>query len=447
MNTNELIHKTGIRLSDYIRKRKAFSYYEEGLKSLKLSKEETKQYQFRKLKRLAIHAFEQSEFYNQRMKAVQFNPYEMTNPAEIEQIPVLTRSDLQKYWRKIVAKNYNINHLNKGSSSGSTGSPVIYYKDSIASSAGEAANYLGWSFSGFKLGMKGLHIWGNPATVNNEWQRLSSKVKAKIYNHYKFPAYKLTSKNQFEELVNILKKGNFTFLDGYTNAIYLLANYIKENKISIKGIDFIFTTGENLLDYQRDIIEKYLGPVYDAYGCSEINGVAYQCGYCNSYHTIDNHVYVEFGDYVDNDTQKLIITDLDNSSFPLIRYENDDLVQKDSFESNCKVPFGTFKKIVGRQSDIIDLPDGGYLSVPSFFGSMLLKQIGGVKHYQVIRETKDFLRIRMDLNRDLTKEEFTILNHSLNEYIGNQMRWEIDTSKKINVESNGKFKQVIDKTK
>ena len=208
----------------------------------------------------------------------------------------------------------------------------------------------------------------------------------------------------------------------------------------------MFPTGENLLDYQRDLIEEVLGPVTDMYGCGEINGIANECDQCGQYHTIDPHVFVEFGNIVDKQGAcELIITDLDNYGFPLIRYKNGDLALP-SFEQpqNCYIPFSTFKKVVGRQSDIIQLPDGGVLSVPSFFGSMLLKQVTGIKQYQIVRTSDRHLEIRFVLNSNFTKENRLIIEKSLKDYLKDKMTWNIKIVSSIPVSKTGKFKLLID---
>ncbi len=80
-------------------------------------------------------------------------------------------------------------------------------------------------------------------------------------------------------------------------------------------------------NFRKEKIEKYLGPVYDQFGCSEINGIAAQSRFDNFYSILDPKVYVEFGNIIDktNGIRKLIITDLHNLVLPFIRYENGDM--------------------------------------------------------------------------------------------------------------------------
>ena len=417
---------------------------------MQLKKKETiEKYQFGKLQQLLVHAFTNVPFYRERFDKLKLKPEDIRSLKDFEDFPTLKREDLQKHWKDIIAVNFTPDDLSKGSSSGSTGVPVVYFKDSNASSAGKAAHQIGWELSGWEFGMKGLHIWGNPATVNKEWKKLSSKLKTRVYNQYKYPAYQLTEKGKFDELVAYINKMKFDFIDGYTNAIYLLANYVKQNNIKIRRLKYVLPTGENLQGFQKKLMEEVLGKVYDAYGCSEINGIAYECEKCNKYHVIEPHVVVQYGKRItDQGERSLIITDLDNYGFPLIRYENGDAgIPVCENDIGCDIQWQRMEMISGRVSDIIHFPNGGVLSVPSFFGSMLLKQVNGIKQYQIERIKMEELVVKLVVSSEFKKADKKMLEDSLREYLGNNVRWDIKLVKKIEVSNTGKFKLLVDKTK
>ena len=444
------MNRISLLLFDLFKGRRTYSFLKEFERMKYASRKEVEVYQFDKLKKLLIHAENNSIFYKERFRQNNFSAYRFTNIEQLTNIPPLTRYDLQSNWETIIANNYKINKLSKGSSSGSTGLPVIYFKDNVATSAGHAANLLGWSLSGWNMNTKGLHIWGNPSTVNNEWRRLSSRIKKKIFRHHKYPAYRLTSGERFHELYEIIQKNKYKYLDGYTNAIYLFSDYLKERNLSVKHIvRYVFTTAENLQEYQRKAIEETIAPVYDTYGCSEINGIAYECKDCKLYHIIDPHVYVEYGQNIgDTELTPLLITDLDNYAFPLIRYKNDDLaipLPEDGI--SCKMNFSCLKGVSGRESDIIRFKDGGTLSVPSFFGSMLLKKVTGIKQYQIERVKENIIRINFVITGAYSERDNEIVRSALKDYLNGKIGYEINFVEKIETSDTGKFKLLLDKTK
>lgn len=412
--------------------------------------ESISRYQLIRLRELLIHAYESTIFYHDRMIRTGFDPYSINSVDDLIKLPVLTRSDLQTDWKLMISDKHDHRKLDKGSSSGSTGVPVVFFQDRNAISSGLAANMAGWELSGWQFGYKGLHIWGNPATVNDEWRKWGSRLKAVLFNHQKYPAYRLTDIHEFDVLADRVLDGKYDFIDGYTNTIYLLAEYLKErNRILPHKLKMVLTTAENLHDFQRRSIEENLGPVYDTYGCSEINAIAYECRFCGCYHIMEPHVLVEFGEEAVSDgSRDLIITDLDNFSFPLIRYRNDDLgVPLEEPEGRCRIPLKRLSRITGRQSDIVRLPDGGTLSVPSFFGSMLLKKVEGIRQYQVILERKDMLTIKLVKTDAFKERDLKILKESLDEYLNGRVGYDLEFVNKIETSMGKKYKLLVDRTK
>ena len=438
--------KLGLQLFDILKGYKVTAYYNFYLQTLKWNREEIENHQLVKLRQLLNHAYQNVPFYKKRFDEINFD-VNIKSLSDLENIPPLTREDIQNNFDELLDKKFDLSKCYKGSSSGSTGQPVFYYHDVDGSSSGIAANYFGWFLGGWEFGQSGITIWGNPRVVNVEWKRFTSKIKSRLFFRDKFPAYKLTETEKFNELIEILKQKNYSYIDGYTNAIYLLADYVYKKNIKLNKFKQILTTGENLQDYQRAVIENVLGPVYDGYGCGEINGIAHQCKICKEYHIIEPHVIVESNDNISGEdgSSALLITDLTNYVMPLIRYQNGDMAVLAS-GNKCSIKYKSLHSISGRISDVIDLPGGGNLVVPSFFGSMLLKQVTNIKHYQIEKVSDDKIIINLVLSNKLSDEDYKKISDSLYEYLGKKLLWEIKIVDKIQVSKTGKFKLLVDRT-
>jgi phenylacetate-CoA ligase len=444
------MNRFSLFLSDLIKRQNTLSYLKHFEDFLTVSREEIEKYQFQKIKSLLVHCEQNVPFYKKRFKDNGFSANDFTRIDQIKSIPPLTREDLQNNFEDIIADNYKAGRLSEGSSGGSTGQPVHYRKDNNAISAGQAAHLLGWSLSGWKMSMKGLHIWGNPVTVNDEWVKLSSKLKARLFRHHKFPAYKLNDRSNLLELYQLVSRRKYDYIDGYTNAIYHFADFLKDNGLSFKHkIKYVLTTAENLHEYQRKTIEEMIAPVFDTYGCSEINSIAYECSACGAYHIMDPHVYVEFGNRIDpSGISELLVTDLDNLAFPMVRYKNGDLgVPVIEQGTGCEIKFSRMASISGRETDLIRLKNGGILSVPSFFGSMLLKKVRGLKQYQIEKVSEDLIYVNLVKTGRFTGDDMHIIESALKEYINDRIGYEIRFVDRIDISGAGKFKLVTDNTR
>lgn len=439
----------GFRLNDLLKGTSVFEKYKCYLKIFSWSRSDVLELQTRKMKEILRHAYQSVPFYQKRFEEHNLTPDSFSKIDDLNKLPPLNRQDIQNHYNDLISVKADEKNMYRGSSSGSTGEPVRYCHDKNTSSWGWAALYFAWAMNGWKFGDKGLHIWGNPTTIQHQWGKWSSRIKSMIINQVRFPAYTLSDGGKFDEIVSLLYRNGFSYIDGYTNAIYLLSKYIEETGIKLKKKLLVFTTGENLQNFQRESIENSIGPVFDCYGCGEIMGIAYEIRKRPGYQVMDPHVIVEFDEEgqknLDN-SKPLIITDLDNYSFPLIRYKNGDLAIPSPGQDYSQSPFTSFKEIIGRSSDIITLPSGGNLVVPSFFGSKLLRLVKGIKQYQVVKVSENKLIVKLVTDNDFKDRDLQTINESLKEYLGENISWAIELMDNIDSGKSGKFKLIVDKT-
>ena len=359
------------------------------------SKVELEAYQIKRIKSLLIHAEKNISFYKTKFADASFSPEQLVSLSDLESIPPLTREELLPLQKSIQQNGTDLSGVVKGSSSGTSGIPVSYYKDRSTIGMGKAALFFGQMQSGWYPGAKTANVWGNPKTVNILWKRPASKLNAFLMNELRIPACNLNDPQELDYAVSTILEKNPTFITGYTNSLRLIAEHIA-NISSDFRCGRVFTTAETLLTPTKNIIENSLGPVTDMYGCSEINGIAFQCKHCGLYHVTDPHVYLEYEPLEHGDGFSLLVTDLDNYAMPFIRYRVGDIVEPVQESSPC--PSGThwssLSAIQGRVSQIIHYNDH-YLNPITYFGDsmgrMLNSHLTGLKGYQTIWTGSDFV--------------------------------------------------------
>ena len=444
-----LAENIALNVSDKLNNLHEKYFYNLFVKSISWSKDELVSFQVKKAKELLEYSYKNSLFFKKRFDDSGFNYEHLRYLDDLKKIPVLSRADLQNNLNEILSTEFDISHCSRGSSSGSTGHPVLYYHDKIGTSANKASVLFGKYLGGYQLGDPWINIWGNPTAVNVDWKKMGSRLKKYFTNESRFPAYKLSDTNQYQNLYTMLINKKPKYIYGYTNAIFLFSQFLEEKSIRLDFVKGVFTTAENLQPFQKNKIEERLGKVFDQYGCSEINGIATQTKFDDYYSNIDPHVIVEYGEIVDteNNSRKLIITDLQNRVLPFVRYENGDLAIpiEDVNYNEFSLKYSKFGKIDGRISDIIKLPNGGNLVVPSFFGSRMLKNIDGIKQYQIIKYS-DKISVNLVLEKDLTNQSREIIDSTLKEYIPDEIKTEVVFNQEIVYSPNGKFKLFIDKS-
>ena len=317
-----------------------------------------------------------------------------------------------------------------------TGTPVTFIEDRRSMDYSRAFFYnalydLGWNFS-----KKWIKLWGRPqkneGTINYYLNRYkNSSQNCKIFNAFEM------SDQLFLDLYNYISSNRISHIYAYVNAIVEFGTYLKDNNLSV-NLDFILTTAEVLTDYNRDFLSKTFNcPVYNGYACTEINSVAYEKPGIEGLVVNKERVLVEIvngnNEIVPNGVSgRILLTDLQKRTFPLIRYETGDLGVLESIIVN-NVEILLLKKIEGRVSDLIVLSNNKTMHstvfqfrLADFFRLLDVDLL----QFQIIQSSKENLIIRLKL----TNNYHSSINEELRVYFE-----EILEGFKIKIEINNKF--------
>ena len=114
---------------------------------------------------------------------------------------------------------------------------------------------------------------------------------------------------------------------------------------------------------------------------------------------------------------EILITDLNNTVTPLIRYKIGDLAQIKNFDLNkCELKFDRISEIEGRVTSIINLPNGKW--IPGTFFAHFFKEFESyINKYQIVQKNINLIDIYIvpseSYNTDVEKRIKTSINHYL----------------------------------
>jgi len=414
--------------------RKYFNFF---LESLQWNRKEILQCQVKKLKELIRYSYRHVKYYREIFEKNNLNPDSIKTLEDLKQLPVLTRSDIQKNFEKLVSDEKEMLKYTRSSSSGTTGIPINYLHDVDGDSSGKAAGFFFNYLSGWNFGRRSIHIWGNITSIQR-WNSPGSKLKQFFFMQKNLPSTDLNEIVNYKKVIDLINRIKPFSIDGYTSSIYNLARYIKDHNVKIYRPKFVFTTAENLFKNEKNIIESSLGLVSDIYGCGEINGIAVRPVAEDKYYILEPHVIIEAESIRKGDYKEIIVTNLDNKIMPLIRYKIGDLIDGiyEGDEQN-RFGFSYFKQIIGRTSEVIDMGNGKILSPINIFGGTLFREIGGVLKHKVVWNGNylDFLfEVNPGFNREKACEK---INAELKPY---DVTFKITIVDRLNPDKSGKFR-------
>jgi phenylacetate-CoA ligase len=207
-------------------------------------------------------------------------------------------------------------------------------------------------------------------------------------------------------LETIDQKGNAFYpdaLSGYASGIHLLAQEQLKGKMTIRP-ERIICTSDPLTSEMRNTITQAFGkePV-NFYAGSESLTMAVQCqGHDNLHLFTDWHMF----EAVDDDLQpvaagtpgNLLLTNLYNYTQPLIRYQMHDEIVMNQQPCDCGSPFPTMRNLAGRQEEFLwfDTADGKR----DYLHPIVLVElfVAGLKKFQVIQTGRNKMLMKVILD-------------------------------------------------
>ena len=375
-----------------------------------LSELELINHQEKQLKNQLLYA----QKYVSKYKGIKIDLNKKANEI-IKSFPILTKDDLRSNPKSLqINNNQNVSRIY---SSGSTGvSTWVSMNKSDLMSIQSLSIHL-WELCGYKIGNPILQTGISPKR-----SRLK-KMKDLFFGVHYVSAFTL-SKDDLKKICSRLSRNNKYTLVGYPSSLNIIAEYIIENNINLK-LKTVIGLGDKLFDHYKKNIEKAFGcKIHETYGSSEGFQIGFQAD-LNYMYLYTPQVYVELLDDKNNPVKEgeignVVVTRLDNKHMPLIRYKLGDLaimLPKEKYPINRKFNFPLIEKVIGRNTDVVILPDNRKLIVHSFTG--IFEYIPEIKQFKIIQKNRKSMTVQFIPDDNFTKEVLKNCKLKLQKIINN----------------------------
>lgn len=303
----------------------------------------------------------------------------------LQDFPIVNKEILKQNWEEVFVAEFRDRKDNKEKrTSGSTGTPFQVYWDRRKHMRMIADSKYFQELGGVKSHERIVCM-----IVNEKGDRspMEKQERDNVYNIY--CAY-----FDDESIANIFKdlaKYNPKMIIGYSSMWDAIANYIYEGKAPKCQLDLtvIMAEAEGLKERTREIVSEYFDcPVYSRYGNEECGTIAQEdgSGYGHRLNTASYFIEILSMDSdepaKDGEIGRVVMTDLFNYAFPIIRYENGDLAIKHELEDGRVY----LSDVVGRKVDMLYTTGG---KMVNWLRSLIfLKKYRDIKQFQIIQETQ-----------------------------------------------------------
>jgi phenylacetate-CoA ligase len=140
---------------------------------------------------------------------------------------------------------------------------------------------------------------------------------------------------------------------------------------------------------------------------------------------------------------EIVITDLDNYAFPMIRYKIGDLGVLKHVGCECGRGLPLLERIEGRVFDLVRGTNGNI--VAGSYWTLLRNKLEGWDKFQIIQEEVGKLTILLEENKFIDSSFIENLEKLIKDKLGDDMIVEVRIMDSIPTTSSGKFRWVISK--
>jgi len=237
----------------------------------------------------------------------------------------------------------------------------VVYVDNDTSARSLAARMLCQSWFGILPGDRQARFWGRPLASG----RYREKLKDLALNRLRFDSLALES-GRISNTLSRMRRFGIEYLYGYASLIRLFANRANYDDAAdiFGGLKAVISTSETLSEgQQKDLRDRFRCPVVNEYGCSEVDVISFQCPEGGN-HVVAGNLLVEivrFGGEPEG-FGTVLVTDLNNSLMPVIRYKVGDLAPLETSMCSCGRGWECMGRVLGRaQGQYVVVPGKGLL--------------------------------------------------------------------------------------
>ena len=373
--------------------------------------------------KLFRNAMKKSFFYKQLYKEYGIGLQDIKTIEDINKLPIITKELIRSRIDDVLIGSRRFKTL--GMTSGTTGTPLKVYRDYNSVLNEAAFTWAQRDVFGYLPGMKTISLRGDLSR--------SDLFKFDSYGNTLFlSSYNLKEENAALFYEKISSFSPYAIL-AYPSSVYILANFFK-NVGKDLHVPYIFTSSETLYDFQRETIEDVFNcKVVDWYGNAERTIAIEQ---------LKDGKYYDIPLYSINEYQPdcTITTGLINFSFPMIRYQVNDIILP-GIEVIGKAR--EIKKLTGRVDDILILWDGtrvGRMDV-------VFKGVENLDFAQFVQNTKENFKLNLVTSPGFSAKDEKLLINNLKKRVGELSAFELNFVSKNDIifSKANKYKLVINK--
>lgn len=401
--------------------------------------EKIHEHQAIQLNRLFKYAYEHVPFYRDLWNEHGVNIGQLQDHSDLHKIPIINKQMVRDNLERMKSELYRASDLLVTRTSGTTGTPLIIYRDRPS----VAFQWAIWSRhkARFDLNYNDKHVVLGARVPVHQRQKSPPYWRKDFFNNrYYLSSYHI-NKNNLRSILAFLDDNDFVFYTGYPSAMNVLACLLEEEGLSLKNPPkYIVSGSDTLLEPIKErFIRIFKAPVTDQYGMAEFAGNLSKCEN-EIFHLDFECCYLEDRPCQQADElHGLVLTGWGNLAMPFIRYEIGDLGSMKINHCECGRQSVGFERMAGRLEDYLRTPGGGYV----IGMNQVLEYAENAREMQIYQDNLNSIEIRVVPAADFGRADKEALIRECRRRLPEEMRIDFLITDHIPKTPSGKFRAVL----
>jgi phenylacetate-CoA ligase len=386
------------------------------------NEERLAQHQMEELRSLLNHAYQNVPYYRNLFIRADFHPQDFNHFSDLKRIPPLTKQLIRENLDSLVAKNLPPSELAETNSGGSTGEPMVFFRERSKTSPREKAfMFQQWERVGFAIGDR-IAVLRGPIPDRERTSAFDPFLNSLVLSSFRL------SQETVVEYVRAMNKYRPKFLHVYPSTGWLLAKLMEDGNLrldyQLKGV---LCGSEKLFGSHRDLMRKVFGcRIFSWYGHSEYAVLAGECENSEDYHIFPEYGYTEFvkvdhkPDDVQEEVFEVVATGFNNYAFPFIRYKTGDYaILKKGYCDRCFRRYPLIKEILGREQDYVVTQDGRWISLTALIFGQHPRSFSKTGEMQIEQRRTGEIIVKIVPFSTFTQEDEMEIKQVIQKCVGN----------------------------
>jgi len=409
-----------------------------------LSREELENIQIEQLRKLVEHCYTTVPFYTHLMDEHGIKQNGIQSFKDMELFPILNKQAVVKAGLSIISIKYPKWTLRKGRTSGSTGTPMIVYRNLSSLGTEHAFVKRQWDWAGVGFREKSAWIFQRVVTSSKDkMQRLYEYDP--IMQELTMSAFHCSAKTAID-YAKCIKRHGIEVVVGYPSSLNLIAKACLDTGYKL-DLRVIISTWEAMTATMKETITKAFGcKIFDFYGSGERVAAIHKCEH-GGYHVIPEYGYTELIplNNDESDRFKIVSTGFWNKAMPLIRYDIGDVViMPENCSCNCGREYTVIKSIIGKEGDVIRSPSGVELGVTAV-GQILftIGEANNIMETQLIQDAIDHITVEYVPGAAFSKNDLLEMRKSTSRFMPNDLVVDFREVRAVKRTPMGKIRPIV----